>query len=340
MAGYFNIGETKIRPGAFFNVQGDGYAGVPGAQDGVVAVIFKATMGPLGVVKEFDISESYTKYYGTSGTTDAIREAVYGGARKIVACRVGTGGTCATKELTAATGKVKISAKYPGTASYAVAVRAKLADSTKKEIVFYIDNVEVEKFSFTAGGDEVSSLITAAAASKYFDASKGTADAAGVVTNTALTALTGGADPTVATAQYSAALEEIEKHYFNVIIVDTEDAAIHALVAAFLERIFIAGQFGMAVLASDPSTALETRMQTGANSIPRRSCTWSMQRRMLVERNFPVTRLLQALPASLQPLLRILLSLIEFSVVIRNLENFSPMPRSKRQKRRAALSSP
>ena len=161
MAGYFKVGEVKTRPGAYFNVQSNDGQGGFGAVDGVVAVLFRATMGPLGEVRELKASRGYAKTYGTGGTTDAIREALHGGAVKIVAIRIGTGGAAAAVQLTAATGKLKVTAKNVGTEKYYVTVRSKLTDATKKEIVFYVGETEVEKYTFTAGGDEVASAIAA-----------------------------------------------------------------------------------------------------------------------------------------------------------------------------------
>ena len=264
MAGYLNIGEKKVRPGAYFNVQNAGDGSSVGAVDGIVAVLSQATRGPVGVAQVIDAAEGYEKIYGTGGTTDALREAIYGGASKIVACRVGTGGTCASYELTAATGKVKIVAKNAGTASYSVAVRSKLGDSSKKEIVLYIDATEVEKFEFAAGSDEAAACIAAMAASEFFIA-EGVDSAAGVITNvTTPTALTGGANPTVATAQYSAGLEQVEKFYFNTICVDTTSTDVHALVAAFLDRLYKEGKFAIGVLVPDQSGTLSARMAIAA----------------------------------------------------------------------------
>ena len=264
MAGYFNLGEAKVRPGAYFTVQNAGDRISVGAVDGIVAILFKATRGPLGVVQVLDAVDGYEKTYGTGGTTDALREAFYGGAKKIIACRVGTGGTCAAYELTAATGKVKVTAKYPGTASYSVVVRSKLGDSSKKEIVFYIDSVEVEKYEFAATGDEVAACLAATANAENFTTT-GVSSAAGVITNvTTPTALTGGADPTVASAQYSAGLTQIEKYYFNTICVDTTDTDVNALVAAFLNRIYQEGMFGIGVLVTAQTDSLATRMAAAA----------------------------------------------------------------------------
>ena len=47
MAGYFSLGENKIRSGAYFNVQKRGDETNFGAIDGIVAVLFRSSIGPL-----------------------------------------------------------------------------------------------------------------------------------------------------------------------------------------------------------------------------------------------------------------------------------------------------
>ena len=250
MAGYFTIGETKIRPGAYFNVQARGSEVIPGAVDGVVAILFKAKMGPLEKAIEISSDDDYTKIFGDGLTTDAIREAIYGGASKIIAVRLGTGGTAAEKELEAATGKLVVTAKYVGAESYSVTVRAKLTDSSKKEIIFYRGTSQLEMFEIAATGDEVAAAVAACADSQYFTVAASESPAgAGVITNVSQAALTGGADPTVANAQYSAGLTALEPYFFNVLTIDTEDASVQALVQAYLERIYRNGSFGVTVFA-------------------------------------------------------------------------------------------
>lgn len=266
MAGYFTIGESKVRPGAYFNVQAKGSGVTPGAVDGVVAILFRAKMGPLGEAKVLSSEDDYTKVYGDGLTTDAIREAIYGGASKIVAVRVGTGGTAASASLTAATGTLNVTAKYVGAESYYVTVRDKLTDSSMKEIVFYRGTTQLEKFEITATGDEVAAAVTACASSEYFTVAASTSPAgAGVITNVSQTALSGGADPTVATAQYSAGLTALEPYFFNVLALDTEDAAVQALVQAFLQRIYNTGSFGMAVFAPAVGLTKDQRNSAAAS---------------------------------------------------------------------------
>ncbi len=264
MAGYFNPGEVKIRPGAYFNVDKKGDENGFGAVDGVVAVIFRADFGPINSVTELDRNDSYAAIYGDGGTTDAIREAIAGGAKKIIACRAGgTGGSAATVSLTAATGTVKVTAKHFGKMDLSVTVRDKLTDSDRKECIIYTGTTEFEKVNFAKGDNEVKALIDAFAKSKNF-AAEAQQDATGVITNVSQSKFTAGENPTTATGDYSKAFSEVEKYYFNTICVDTEDTAVHALLAAYLDRIYDAGQFGIGVVAEKTTKDLEERITAAA----------------------------------------------------------------------------
>ena len=107
-------------------------------------------------------------------------------------------------------------------------------------------------------------MVDAFASSKNFTVTLEGEGAAGVVTNVSQTAFTTGTDPTVSNADYSKALEEVEKYYFNTICIDTEDKGVQELVSAFLDRIYEAGQFGIAVLAEKDTQDLEERMTAAA----------------------------------------------------------------------------
>lgn len=264
MAGYFQIGEQKIRPGAYFNVSKKGEENAFGAVDGVVAVLFKSSFGPLGTVSVIEREDGYAQIYGTGGTTDTLREALYGGALKLIACRVGTGGAAESVSLEAETGKVKLTAKYPGKMDFSVTVREKLADDTRKECIVYTDTQEFEKISFAAGGNEAQALADAFSKSKNFTAELEGEETAGAVANVSQAKFEGGTDPEATNADYSKALEEIEKYYFNTICVDTEDKGVHEMVSAFLDRIYDAGQFGIAVVAEKKTQEYDERIAAAA----------------------------------------------------------------------------
>lgn len=263
MAGYFRVGEQKIRPGAYFNVSKKGEEHAFGAVDGVVAVLFKASFGPLGTVKMIEREDGYAQIYGEGGTTDTLREALYGGAQKLVACRIGNGGTQETVSLSADTGKVKITANYPGKMGFTVTVRKKLTDSTRKECIIYHGTEEFEKISFVAGEDEAKALVDGFQKSGQFTAVL-EEEGKGILADVNQTAFTAGTDPTVTNTEYSKGLEEVEKYYFNTICVDTEDKGVHELVSGFLDRIYDSGQFGIGVIAEKDTQELEERMAAAA----------------------------------------------------------------------------
>ena len=263
MAGYFQIGETKIRPGSYFNVQKREENNEFGAVDGVVAVLFRSSIGPLGTVKVIEREDGYEKTYGTGGTTDAIREALYGGAQKLVCCRVGSGGANESVSLEAENGKVKITALHPGNVGFTVSVRQKLTDAGRKECIIYLGTEEFEKANFTAGGNEAQALADAFAKSKHFFAALEDGGE-GAVSDVSQSAFTSGEDPAVTNGDYSHALEEVEKYYFNTICVDTEDRGVHELVSTFLDRIYNAGRFGIGVVAEKPTLDFEERLGSAA----------------------------------------------------------------------------
>lgn len=148
--------------------------------------------------------EGYEKTYGTGGTTDALREAIYGGAQKLVAFRIGSGGTNETVSLDVENGKVKIETQYPGEVDFTVTVRSKLADSSRKECIIYKETEEFEKVNFSAGDNEAQALVDALAKSKNFTATL-EENGSGTISDVSQKKFTGGADPSVTNADYSRA---------------------------------------------------------------------------------------------------------------------------------------
>ena len=75
MAGYFQAGEKKVRPGGYFNVQKKEGEDAFGAVDGVVAVLFRSSFGPLGQAVVIGREEGYERVLGTGGGRGGRREA-------------------------------------------------------------------------------------------------------------------------------------------------------------------------------------------------------------------------------------------------------------------------
>lgn len=266
MAGTFILGETKVRPGAYFNIKKKGGNAVEGVMNGVTAVIFKADFGPLNTAIELNAEDGYEQMFGTGLTTDAIREAVAGGAKTIIACRVGNGGTKSTVSLADEEGEgaLGITAKYPGEKEFTVTIRECLSDPSSKECIFYSGTMEFEKFKFAAGEGETAALAKAMSSSKNFESEitegKGTA----VLKNVSQGSFTKGTNPQVNTEDYSNAFVQVEPYAFNTICLDTEEIGIHLLLQSFLNRIFDTGSLAQAVVAEKHCIDLETRISHAA----------------------------------------------------------------------------
>lgn len=260
MAGTFIIGEQKIRPGSYFNI-GTNDGNSADVVNGVTAVIFRSDFGPLGEAVELSKEEGYVDTFGTGGTTDAIQEALNGGAKTIIACRIGSGGTASSVTLKNIDNgeAIIIETKYPGAKAFSMTIRDKITDASVKECIIYSGIKEFEKVTFTAGNGEAKALAEALAATSCFSATvkEGMGDT--VLLNVSQSAFSGGTDPMVTTESYSDAFEIVEPYVFNTICVDTEDPAVHLLFQAFLNRIFENGSLAQAVVAEKDSLDIKIR---------------------------------------------------------------------------------
>lgn len=267
MAGTYVLGETKVRPGAYFNIQKKGTGQQSGTVSGVTAVLFRSDFGPLNTAVELNPDDGFANTFGNGGTTDAIQEAINGGAQTIIACRVGNGGTSATATLNAAEGQaaVKITAAYPGKKAFTVTVREKLTDSTLKECIIYAGVTEFEKVEFTAGAGEAKALADAFAATKKFKAEVQSGKDQEIVMNVSQNAFTPGTDPQVTNEDYSNGFVAVEPYEFNTICVDTEETAVHILMQSFMKRIFGVGSLTQGVVAEKHTVDLETRISHAAS---------------------------------------------------------------------------
>ncbi len=266
MAGTFILGETKVRPGSYFNIQKKGGNAAAGIMNGVTAVVFKADFGPLNTAVELSSEDGYEQIFGTGLTTDAIREAISGGAKTIIACRAGNGGTQGTINLndTSDEEALSITAKYPGDKDFTVTVREKLSDSSVKECIFYAGTTEFEKIEFASGEGEAKALVEAMASSKNFKAELKAGKDSVLLENVSQGTFTKGTNPQVTTSDYSNAFAQVEPYDFNTICLDTEDTEIHLLLQAFVNRIFDAGSLAQAVVAEKHTVDLETRITHAA----------------------------------------------------------------------------
>lgn len=266
MAGTFILGESKVRPGSYFNIQKKSGNSTAGIINGVTAVIFKADFGPLNTVVELNAKDGYENVFGTGFTTDAIKEAIAGGAKTIIACRLGNGGTKGTIALKDENNEdaLSISAKYPGDKDFSVTIREKISNSSIKECTFYTGTEEVEKVEFYAGTGEAAALAEVLESSNNFEVKVMEGKEKAILEIVSQSTFTKGTNPQVTAEDYANAFAQVEPHDFNTICVDTEDTSIHLLLHSFINRIFNAGSLSQAVVAEKHTIDLETRMKHAA----------------------------------------------------------------------------
>ncbi len=266
MAGsVFQVGEQKVRPGVYVRVTNIGEPQEAIVPQGVVAALFRASWGPLGEVTYLENANAVIDVFGSTGTADTALEAFRGGCRRVVAYRLGTGGTKALLNLqdSESANVVKIEAKYEGVRGndFAVTVRDSLTDATKRELLLYEGTTLRQTITFAKGSGEPQALVDAVNASNspYITATK-VADGNGILATVTQQSLTGGQDPTVNGESYSAGLSAIEAIDWNVLAVDSEDPVTHAVVQTYIDRVRNEGKRVLAVVGEPTSVPLATRL--------------------------------------------------------------------------------
>jgi phage tail sheath gpL-like len=262
----FLPGEKKSRPGVYVRVTNTGIPTAASIPQGIVAAIFKASWGPLGVptVLSGGVDEVQAVYV-SGGTIEAAKEAFRGNAQKVIAYRLGTGGQKASINLkdTAETPAdvVKIEAKYAGVVGndLKLVIRDSLSESGKRELQVYQGTTLRERFTYTAGTDEPQALVDAVNHSNWIAGSK-IASGNGSVADVSNQALTGGSDPTATGTDYATALSAVEAQDFNVLVTDSEDKTVHATVQAFVDRVRNDGKRIIGVVGEPTSVDFSDRL--------------------------------------------------------------------------------
>lgn len=258
MAGTFLLGERKVRPGAYFRRERAGFT-VEGAINGVLACLFHSNWGPLNEV--FDVDQTMINdledYYGThEGAVDIIREGLIGGATTVRCVRVGgDDGTPATITLktTDSTPKdaVMITAKYVGARAFDISVDDDLATGRRRVRILSGTRI-FQQFTFDKGGsaaknqDEASLLVAAMKSNRFFTA---TLKNKGSLATVAQQAFTAGTNPTAVVADYMVGTNALERYRWNVIVANTDSAAVKQYLTNFVNSSYETGHLGMACIA-------------------------------------------------------------------------------------------
>ncbi len=267
MASFFSIGEKKTRPGVYLRYENRGTPTAAGADDGKCAAVFRSNWGPIGQAMVLEQCEDIARKYGDggeNGTTAVPAEQFKGGARLVYGVRLGTGGTPGVYSIQDARDKavVQLTLKYPGSRKLAVTIRPTLADPNTSELLMIEGTEQLERLTFDNTKNSVEALIAAfqAKGSDYFTLTN-IGDSGEALKTVDQAEITGGTDPTVNVAAYSAAFEVLEAYRWNVLSIDTEDTAIQSVMQLFLNRIYDSGAFCMGVVGEPTTVDFETRLK-------------------------------------------------------------------------------
>lgn len=264
MAGTYAIGEKKTRPGVYHRRENAG--GVPGAGavNGIGAGVIRANWGPLNEVLTFEPSTDVKKVYGYGLSQDLITEMFNGGISSGAFIRAGNGGTAPSIVLQGDSGEAgSIQGKYVGDRAFTITIRDSLSGE-QRECIIYDGETEFVKVSYTSGESEIHALKAALEAATNDFVVLPQQSATGKLQDIMQNPFVAGTNPKVTTEDYSNAFSLLEPVTFNVLCVDTEDTAVHLLLAAFLNRIYMDGAYPMGCVAGKSDIPLKDRMTNAA----------------------------------------------------------------------------
>ena len=277
MAGsVFQVGEQRIRPGVYIRVTDVGEPPEAIVPQGTVAVLFKASWGPLEEVVIMESAEAISAVFGKAGDSDTlavISEAFRGGCRRVVGYRLGAAAgaakaTVKLKDTTAESAKevVELEALYGGARGndFFVKIQDSLMDDSKRELLLYEGvtlRQTVEFAKGASGSGEPASLVAAITASNSPWVTAKVLNDGGnkIMATVAQAELKNGANPTTDGDAYSAALAAIEATDWNVLCIDTNDPIIHAVTQTYIDRVRNEGKRVIGVVGEDSTVALATR---------------------------------------------------------------------------------
>ena len=276
MSGFFTLGEIKERPGVYKRYENQGTENA-GASEKIAACVVASNWGPINTPIRVDNTSNLSAIIGTGTGADVLSEIFYDGPEEAIVVRVGGGGSsgandgaCAYTALKAIIDDAEVDALllttlYPTDRSFTVTVRPALDDETVTEVTLYAGTMILESRSFSAE-NEIAAIVDAFSDSKYIKvvSTRPNESDSGKLSVVTQKALTGGANPTVSTAgtssSYAKGFEALETEVFHYLCVDTNDTNTHAIMTAFIDRIYNDGAYGRCVIAEPASVELETRI--------------------------------------------------------------------------------
>lgn len=293
MAGIFSKSNLPKRPGAYVNFSGEKAEPQIVNPAGVVALTFTHNWGPentptvLGswgdfaanftnggtdtsVINEAKLAPDYTDGY--IAVKQAFRGEDYlgrGGAEQVIAYRlVPSDAAAATYDLlnTSDATAITLTAKYKGTYGnrLKVSVFQNAADSTKNDLVIYdnVSTVELERYTHTKAS--IADLVASINASSAWVTAE--ADVATTALDPiSLESLSGGANGTVTSTEYTNALTALEPYRFSLLATSNlTDSGIRATIVAWAANLNNKGKRFLTLFGGGSSDSISTAVTRAA----------------------------------------------------------------------------
>lgn len=219
--------QNKTLPGSYINFVGYGNAATLGER-GIAALPLELDWGPEGLIYALPSEEFNQTALTVFGFDPAaaelllIREALKR-CSKLLVYRINSGGTKASAEV----GSMDVTARWGGTRGNDIKVALLANGSSDVDVVTYLAGVEMDRQTVAKSGGAANLkpndyVIFGSAAA---------------LTAAAATSLTGGTNGAVNTEAYTAWLNALEVESFNTVGYPGTDAAVKALVDAFVKRL-------------------------------------------------------------------------------------------------------
>lgn len=231
MAGGTWTSQNKIRPGVYIRFTSTRGLGLTASDRGTVAIPKALSWGPVETVQEIEAGADMTPYTGydiTNPNNRFLNEMFKGTNRtaapnKVLLYRLGSTGQLAAS---ANISPLTANAKYPGVRGNDITIV--ITELTSPADTFTVTTV--------VDGDTVDQQ-TVQTAQELMPNDWVTWSGTGALTETAGTPLTGGADGTPASSDYSDFLTAIEPYKFDVLIYDGSDSTVQDAMVAFVKRL-------------------------------------------------------------------------------------------------------
>ena len=231
MAGGSWTNQNKIRPGVYIRFTSDRGLGLTVSDRGTVAIAEALSWGPVETVQTIEAGADMTPYTGydiTNPKNKFLNEMFKGTNRtaapnKVLLYRLGATGQ---EQAAVTVAPLTATAKYPGVRGNDISIV--ITDLTTPADTFTVNTVVDGVIEDTQTAETVEDLV----ANDWV-----TFSGTGALAATTNSPLTGGADGTPASSDYTDFLTAIEPYKFDALAYDGSDSTVEDAMQAFIKRI-------------------------------------------------------------------------------------------------------